>query len=74
MLNNEELLANTFYYIDSNNKKVKIVLPLDIEQFITALTTATEVQKQTIKNQLGDNFNTTTIVNTRYFYFRTRYI
>lgn len=64
VLNNEELLANTFYYIDSNNKKVKIVLPLDIEQFITALTTATEVQKQTIKNQLGDNFNTTTIVNT----------
>lgn len=64
VLNNEELLANTFYYIDSNNKKVKIVLPLDIEQFITALTTATEVQKQTIKNQLGNNFNTTTIVNT----------
>ena len=59
-----ELSANTFYYIDANDKKVKIVLPIDIAQFITALTNATTDQKQLIKNQLGDNFNTSTVVNT----------
>lgn len=64
VLGNAELLANTFYYIDSNNKKVKIVLPIDIEQFITALTNATTDQKQLIKNQLGDNISSSTVVNT----------
>lgn len=51
---------NVFYTIVNNVKT-----PIDIsEVVVNAITNATNVQKQEIKNQLGDNFENTTVVNT----------
>lgn len=51
---------NVFYTIVNNVKT-----PIDIsEVVVNAITNATTVQKQEIKNQLGDTYNTTTITNT----------
>ena len=55
--------ANSFYKVDpSTGIKTKITVPIDIEQFISALTSATPEQKQLIRNLLGTNFSS--IVNT----------
>lgn len=51
---------NVFYTIVNGTKT-----PIDIsEVVVNAITNATNVQKQEIKNQLGDNFENTTVVNT----------
>lgn len=51
---------NIFYTIVNGTKT-----PIDIsEVVVNAITNATNVQKQEIKNQLGDNFENTTVVNT----------
>ena len=51
---------NVFYTIVNNVKT-----PIDIsEVVVNAITNATTVQKQEIKNQLGDTYNTTTVTNT----------
>lgn len=56
--------ANTpdvLYTIDTNGNKT----PIDISEVVTnAITNASTTQIQEIKNALGDNFNTTNIVNT----------
>lgn len=56
--------ANTpdvLYTIDTNGDKT----PIDISEVVTnAITNASTTQIQEIKNALGDNFNTTNIVNT----------
>lgn len=54
---------NSFYKVDPvTGVKTKITVPIDIEQFISALTAATPEQKQLIRNLLGSNF--ATVVNT----------
>lgn len=51
---------NVFYTIVNNVKT-----PIDISQVVVnAITNATTVQKQEIKNQLDDTYNTTTVTNT----------
>lgn len=51
---------NIFYTIVNGTKT-----PINIsEVVVNAITNATNVQKQEIKNQLGDNFENTTVVNT----------
>lgn len=51
---------NVFYTIVNNVKT-----PIDIsEVVVNAISNATTVQKQEIKNQLGDTYNTTTVTNT----------
>lgn len=51
---------NIFYTIVNGTKT-----PIDIsEVVVNAITNATNVQKQEIKNQLGDNFQNSTVVNT----------
>ncbi|SFN19784.1 hypothetical protein SAMN05421741_10267 [Paenimyroides ummariense] len=51
---------NVFYTIVNNVKT-----PIDIsEVVVNAITNATTVQKQEIKNQLGDTYNTATVTNT----------
>lgn len=55
--------VNSFYKVDPvTGVKTKITVPIDIEQFIAALTNATDEQKQIIRNHLGTNF--TSVVNT----------
>src|SRR5690606_3112894 len=53
--------TNVFYTIDANGNKVAIEIS---QVVVNAITNATTIQKQEIKNQLGDTYSTTTVVNT----------
>ncbi len=54
--------AFSFYTINPSTGVKELI---DIAQtIVNAITNATAVQKQAIKNQLGDNFSSTTVVNT----------
>lgn len=53
--------ANSFYYVDANG--VKVLIPLN-DIVHTGITNLTVTQVNDVKNILGDNFNTTTVVNT----------
>ena len=57
----EAIPAFSFYTVNETGVKELV----DIAQtIVNAITNATNVQKQEIKNQLGDNFENTTVVNT----------
>jgi len=53
--------ADSFYTVDASGVKVEIKLS---DLVVTAIVNATTVQKQEIKNQLGDTYSNTTITNT----------
>lgn len=53
--------TNVFYTIDASGNKVAIEIS---QVVVNAITNATTIQKQEIKNQLGDTYSTTTVVNT----------
>lgn len=58
----EEIPAFSFYTVNESTGLKELV---DIAQtIVNAITNATDVQKQEIKNQLGNNINNTTVVKT----------
>jgi len=60
---NNASTPNVLYHV-VGGVNTPIVLPVDIEQLITTITNATEVQKNNIKFQLGDKINNNTSVFT----------